>query len=105
MSVSHLARQEYAVSEMEIVDTFTKLIFGGEAYYTDLESQIMQSLRTADSYLILDNHADMARYLRTLDVKEMVKLVSQLRLEMALGHTLRPAPVGSDVRSRRPPAT
>jgi hypothetical protein len=104
MRVSHRARPDYAVSEMEIVDTFTKLIFGGEAYYTDLESQIIQSLRTADSYLILDNHADMGRYLRALGVKEMVKLVSQVRLEMALGHTLRPAPVGPDVRSPRPPA-
>jgi hypothetical protein len=104
MSVRHRAGPDYAVSEMEIVDTFTKLIFGGEAHYTDLESLIIQGLRTADPYLTLDNHTDMGRYLRALGVKEMVKLVSQVRLEMALGHTLRPAPVGPDVRSPRPPA-
>lgn len=104
MSVSNRARPDSAVSEMEIVDTFTKLIFGGEAHYTDLESLIIQVLRTADPYLTLDSYTDMGIYLRALGVKEMVKLVSQVRLEMALGHTLPPTPIGLGARSPRPPA-
>jgi len=103
MSVSNRARSDNAVSEMEIVDTFTKLIFGGETHYTDLESQIIQGLRSADPRLTLDNYADMGVYLRALGVREMIKLVSQVRLEMALGHKLPPAAAGPNLGSPRPP--
>ena len=104
MSVTNWGRTDGAVSEMEIVDTFTKLIFGGERHYTDLESEIIQGLRTSDPDFAFDSHAELGSYLCALGVEEMIKLVSQVRIEMTLGHKLASTPVEPGVGSPRPPA-
>ena len=63
-------------SELEIVDTFTKLIFGAEQDYTATELGIIGVLRQVDDNVALDRIEDMGIYLRALGVSEMIKLVS-----------------------------
>jgi hypothetical protein len=78
-------------SELEIVDTFTKLIFGTEQEYTATELGIIGVLRQVDDNVALDRVEDMGIYLRALGVNEMIKLVSRVRLDylpQAQTHTL-----------------
>jgi hypothetical protein len=63
-------------SELEIVDTFTKLIFGADQDYTATELGIIGVLRQVDDNVALDRIEDMGIYLRALGVSEMIKLVS-----------------------------
>jgi len=87
---------EGVVSEMAIVDTFTKLIFGQESHYSDRELQIIQTLRRIDHNVALDDHYDMGIYLRALGVKEMIGLVSQVCAGMSGGTHI------GDTRHTRP---
>ncbi len=73
------------VSEMAIVDTFTKLIFGDAEHYSDAETLIIQALRAADANLAHDASADMGEYLRALEVGEMIELVARVREQLAQG--------------------
>jgi hypothetical protein len=84
------------VSELAIVDTFTKLIFGEESRYSDSELRIIQGLRITDDNVALDGHRDMGVYLRALGVKEMIKLVSRVQAQMASSHSRPPRRRGSD---------
>ena len=72
-------------SEMAIVDTFTKLIFGEESDYSSRELMIIQAFRTVDSNVLLDNHHNMGSYLRALGVREMIRVVSQVREHLLCG--------------------
>lgn len=67
------------VSEMAIVDTFTKLIFGEESHYSNRELIIIQAFRSVDHNVVFDSHRDMGAYLRALGVGEMIKLVSKVQ--------------------------
>jgi hypothetical protein len=87
--------QESAVSEMAIVDTFTKLIFGEEKFFSEAELLIVQALRSTEPNVALDGHRDMGVYLRALGVKEMIKLVSQVQFQMASGRNRQPSRIGS----------
>lgn len=71
-----------SVSEMAIVDTFTKLIFGEEEDYSAGELQIIRALRAADVNVLLDSHREMGSYLRALGVREMIDLVSQVQAQL-----------------------
>lgn len=78
-------------SELEIVDTFTKLIFGAEQDYTVTELGIIGVLRQVDDNVALDAVEDMGIYLRALGVSEMIKLVSRVHRDYPLQaqtHTL-----------------
>ena len=77
-----------AVSEMLIVDTFTKLIFGEESRYSNRELMIIQAFRMVDTNVVFDSHRDMGAYLRALGVGEMVKLVARVQQQLARGETL-----------------
>ena len=72
-------------SEMVIVDTFTKLIFGEDADYSNQELLIIQALRSADQNISLDSHREMGVYLRALGVGEMIALVSRVQGQLASG--------------------
>ncbi|MEP0203780.1 MAG: hypothetical protein ABJ084_05890 [Halioglobus sp.] len=76
-------KQTSGVSEMAIVDTFTKLIFGESAQYSSQELLIIQALRLADANVALDSHGDMGGYLRALGVAEMIHLVSDVQQQLA----------------------
>ena len=95
-------RAEGAASEMAIVDTFTKLIFGEELRYSDLELRIIQALRSTEPNVALDGHSEMGVYLRALGVSEMIKLVSRVQGQMASGHSRRPGRTGSGAGFRQP---
>jgi hypothetical protein len=66
------------VTEMSIVNTFTKLIFGDAANSTR-ELLIIDAFRAVDANVQRDNPREMGEYLRSLGVREMIQLVSQLR--------------------------
>jgi len=82
---SSRAKKDGVPSEMVIVDTFTKLIFGEDADYSNQELLIIQALRSADHNISLDSHRDMGVYLRALGVSEMIALVSQVQDQLAQG--------------------
>ena len=71
------------VSEMAIVDTFTKLIFGEDFQYSNSELLIIQAFRNADHNVVFDSHRDMGAYLRALGVGEMINLVSKVQVQLA----------------------
>ena len=66
------------VTEMGIVDTFTKLIFGDEVY-SEQESLIIDTFRLVCPDVQSDSCQEMGEYLRNLGVREMIQLVSRLR--------------------------
>jgi hypothetical protein len=76
--------QAGAPSEMAIVDTFTKLIFG-EEHYSGREDLVIAALRLVDSNVTLDSHRDMGQYLRALGVNEMIRLVSRVETQLEDG--------------------
>ena len=73
------------VSEMAIVDTFTKLIFGEEQTFSSSEELIIRALRLVDHSVVLDSHRDMGIYLRALGVEEMIQLVTLVQTCLADG--------------------
>jgi hypothetical protein len=70
------------ITEMAIVNTFTKLIFGDEAY-TPGELAIIAAFRSLDGTVARDTYKEMGEYLRNLGVREMIHLVSSLRQQIA----------------------
>ena len=68
--------------EMAVVDTFTKLIFG-DSDVSEREIEIIQTLRVVNPDVWCDSHAQMGAYLRSLGVREMIQLVSQVKQQMA----------------------
>lgn len=97
MKTSYNDRSGDSVSELAIVDTFTKLIFGEENRYSDAELRIIQGLRLTDDNVATDGHHDMGVYLRALGVEEMIRLVSRVQGQMASGHNRPPRQRSSDV--------
>jgi hypothetical protein len=73
------------VSEMAIVDIFTKLIFGEEDGYSESELMIIRAFRAVDTHVALDTHRDLGEYLRALGVREMIQLVSKVQEKLAGG--------------------
>ena len=90
------------VTEMAIVDTFTKLIFGDEDF-SGGESAIIEALRMVNPDVLRDSYTDMGEYLRSLGVREMIQLVSRVRAHMAEHGESRaalPGHVASTIGSR-----
>ena len=71
-------------SELEIVDTFTKLIFGSDQDFSPQELGIIQVTRLVDDNVALDRAEAMGVYLRALGVKEMISLVTRVRRDYPL---------------------
>ena len=72
------------VSEMAIVDTFTKLIFGEDSQYSNRELRIISALRAVDANLVFDSHREMGTYLRAMGVGEMIELVARVQQQLQL---------------------
>ena len=94
MPHSYYGTEQGPISEMAIVDTFTKLIFGEEEGYCASELSIIQALRMVDANVLLDCHRDMGAYLRALGVQEMVQLVARVREQLLCSLPLSPAREG-----------
>jgi len=75
---SHGEDETGQVTEMAIVNTFTKLIFGDQGF-TDRESEIIAALRSVRPEVLRDSYGDIGEYLRGLGVREMIQLVSRVR--------------------------
>ena len=85
MQHAHSASAGGSVSEMAIVDTFTKLVFGEEDDYSARELLIIKAFRSIDANVFTDTHHHMGEYLRALGVREMIQLVSQVQVELLSG--------------------
>ena len=85
MQHAHRSSAGGPVSEMAIVDTFTKLVFGEEDDYSARELLIIKAFRAVDANAFTDTHRDMGEYLRALGVREMIQLVSQVQVELLSG--------------------
>ena len=99
---SSKARRDDIPSEMVVVDTFTKLIFGDDAEYSNQELLIIQALRDADHNISLDSHRDMGLYLRALGVGEMIALVSRVQGQLSAGVPVTPGPAGAPGHPHHP---
>tara|TARA_R110002110_G_scaffold405241_1_gene624227 strand:- start:62518 stop:62847 length:330 start_codon:yes stop_codon:yes gene_type:complete len=84
------------VSEMSIVDTFTKLILGQEERFDDGEQLIIRALRKVEAAVSDDSHRDMGNYLRALGVREMIHLVIRVH-EFLWDGIAQPGPITDDV--------
>ena len=82
-------------SEMEIVDTFTHLIFGGYEPLSDRESAIVEMLFSVDDSAAGCTRESVGDYLRELGVEEMIRLVTRVRSRF-------PASARQRVRTRSP---
>ncbi|MFK7976077.1 MAG: hypothetical protein AB8C02_08070 [Halioglobus sp.] len=71
------------VSEMAIVDTFTKLIFGDEDAYASDELEIIAAFRAFEHSVMRDTYQEMGAYLRNLGVREMIELVTGVKSLMS----------------------
>ena len=92
---SSKSKRDDVPSEMVIVDTFTKLIFGDDTEYSSQELLIIQALRSVDHNVSLDSHRDMGVYLRALEVGEMITLVSRVQEQLSKGVPVIAGPVGA----------
>lgn len=70
------------VSEMWIVDTFTRLIFGDVDHFDSRESLVIDAFRSVDTNVLRDTPAQMGDYLRNLGVREMIHLVARIRKQI-----------------------
>lgn len=87
-------------SEMEIVDTFTRLIFGAGSVLSPREQAILATLYTVDCHAAQrdseDDLQEVGAYLRALGVSEMIRLVGKVR-----SHYLPLAQTGSHASTGR----
>ncbi|MCB1842405.1 MAG: hypothetical protein KDI09_05535 [Halioglobus sp.] len=70
------------VSEMWIVDTLTRLIFGDVDHFDSRESLVIDAFRSVDANVLRDTPAQMGDYLRNLGVREMIHLVTRIRTQI-----------------------
>jgi len=89
------------VSEMAIVDTFTKLIFGEDSQYSNRELMIIQAFRMVDPNVVFDSHRDMGAYLQALGVREMVQLVSRVQQQLGKSTPVMSTPTDTGALDRR----
>jgi hypothetical protein len=90
-------------SELAIVDTFTRLIFGQETDYSDRERAIIEALRMVDANVVLDSHREIGEYLRALGVREMIQLVARVRARFSGGVPAETRHPGPEPLGQRPP--
>ncbi|MBN7795566.1 hypothetical protein [Parahaliea mediterranea] len=85
MKHSESGRAASGPSEMVIVDTFTRLIFGEGGDFSSAELEVIEALRYAEPDVAGDDLGAMGDYLRALGVAEMVELVSRVQHCSAAG--------------------
>ncbi len=69
--------------ELEIVDTFTRLIFSDEAAgYSRTEKSIINCLKSFTSPIGVSSNWQLGEYLSELNVSEMTKLVAKIKARL-----------------------
>ena len=95
------------ISEMAIVDTFTRLIFADDGGFDPREELIIETFRTVDANVLLDSYGEMGEYLSDLGVREMIHLVSRIReqildeVDAAMSLSSDATSLGASTASRR----
>jgi hypothetical protein len=75
-------QKEGPMSEMAIVNTFTKLIFG-EDDFSAREVAIIEALQSMNNGVSCATRKAVGEYLRNLGVREMIDLVSSLQKSLS----------------------
>lgn len=70
------------VSELAIVDTFTKLILGDVDSHDARDLAIIEALRQTELSVLNDGYHQMGAYLRAMGVSEMITLVPRVRAQL-----------------------
>lgn len=78
-SPAEIGANPTGISEMAIVDTFTKLIFGEDREYTDQEIQIIDAFSLAEFGVPSRDPSVLGAMLRELGVRQMIDLVVRVR--------------------------
>lgn len=89
------------VSEMAIVDTFTKLIFGMEREYSGGELLIIEAVRLVDAGAARDSYEELGLYLRSMGVEEMIQLVSRVQRRVGIDARFIASESGESALDRR----
>ncbi|NND66752.1 MAG: hypothetical protein HKN19_04110 [Halioglobus sp.] len=91
------------VTEMTIVDTFTKLIFAVDDEFSAIELAVMDAFRAVEANVYRDTTAEMGEYLRNLGVREMIQLVALVERQMREHPIALTAVGGSSARGTQRP--
>ncbi|NQX88783.1 MAG: hypothetical protein HRT77_08960 [Halioglobus sp.] len=91
------------VTEMAIVNAFTKLIFVDE-HYSEEEVVIVDALRAVSADALRESYEQIGEYLRRLGVREMIQLVALVKEHIdlhgsALGSSLNQPQSDAGLRS------
>lgn len=98
MQRAYKNNEAVGVSEMAIVNTFTKLIFGEEQYGAR-ELAVIDGFRAVEPDVLRDSPQEMGEYLRNLGVREMIQLVSRLHRHLAAPVDIAPSRPDTMVQS------
>lgn len=91
------------VTEMTIVDTFTKLIFAVDDDFSVVELAVIDAFRAVEANVYRDTAAEMGEYLRDLGVREMIQLVARLERQMREHPVALAAAAGTSPRGAHRP--
>lgn len=78
--------QSKAIDEMSIVDIFTKLIFDVESELATSEKTIVDLLLGFDHLSVNASRRDVAEYLQSMPIDEMIALVQKIKACLDHGH-------------------
>ena len=84
------------VTEMTIVDTFTKLIFAVDDDYSAIEHAVIDAFRAVEANVYRDSTQEMGEYLRAIwGCREMIQLVCTGGTSILLRTPRRPRRISS----------
>ena len=81
-----------SISEMGIVDTFTRLIFADTETFSASERTVIAAFRRVEINVFRDTPEQMGEYLRNLGVREMIQLVARIRQQIETDARVIPWP-------------
>lgn len=71
-----------AIDEMTIVDMLTKFIFDSESVLNEVEQVVIDLVVETDPSLTNTSRRDVGEFLRAMDVNEMIRLVTQIKVHL-----------------------
>lgn len=76
------SKQTGAMSEMAIVDVFTRLIFDADTRLNKSERMVIDLLCLHESSLAGASRRDISEFIRTMTIEEMIEMVNQLKTQL-----------------------
>lgn len=77
-----------SISEMAIVDIFTQLIFDAETVVDETGQRLLDMLKHLEPILADATQKDLSEYLRSMEVREMIKVVEIIKDQFDHYHLL-----------------